>query len=471
MGKKSVVSLAGCAVVLVAAILVMVLKPFLPDLDSQGHMVIGGLLITVSIWIFKPFDLPFSSGGLFFASFLLFLKVPPPVVFSGFTQPALWTLIPALFFGLALQKTGLGRLIAIGVIRLFKPSYPTMILAWLIIGVALSLLTPSITVRVAIIIPIAVQYLELFNVQRGSKGNSLVLLTAFAVALLPGTGWMTGALWGPIVSGMCNAVPGMQGLLNFDNWFKVAFIPMEIITILTLVGGYFVLRPKDGLSQQAAAALKAQKSEPMTRDQKIVALILCATFALFTTSSLHGIPDAAICMLAVVMFFVCKILDLADFSTGISWDLAVFLGVALGLSSVFAATGVSAWMAGVIVPAIAPLAVSPWVFMFGMVLILFAWRFVDIALMIPTMAIITPILPAINDAYGISPLVWVLIFIIAGNSMLLVYQNMWALMAQSITGDRPWTAGHLRAYGTVYYVASLIGLAVAVPLYISFGLF
>ena len=470
MGLKLNLSLIGSAAVLLAACLVMALQPFAPDLNMQGHMVIGSLLIAVGIWIFKPFNLPFSSGGLFLAGFLLLAKLPPAVVFAGFTQSALWTLIPALFFGLVLQKTGLGRVVAIRVIRLFKPTYPSMILAWLIIGIILSLLTPSITVRVAIIMPIAAQCLDLFDLEPGSKGNSLLMLTAFAVAILPGTGWLSGSLWGPIIMGLCNAVPGMEGLLDFYSWIKIAFIPMEIITILTLVAGYFVLKPERELSDQTASAPWAEQGAPITTEQRIAALIMGLAFVLFATSRLHGIPDAAICTLSVVLFFVCRVLDVSDFNAGISWDLAIFFGMALSLGSVFATTGVSAWIAGVIVPALAPIAGNPWLFMFGIVLVMYVWRFVDIALMIPTMAIVTPILPAVSATYGISPLVWVVIFIIAGNSMFLAYQNMWALMSQTIAGPRTWTAQHLARYGTVYFVASLIGLAVAVPLYVSFGL-
>jgi len=454
----------------VLAVLVIVVKPF-PALSSQAQNVLGGLLVTIGIWIFKPARLTYSMGAFFLAFFALVQGLPPSVVFSGFTQSALWTLVPALFFGFVLQKTGLGKRVALGIIKLFKPTYPSILLAWVLIGVALSILTPSITVRVAIVMPIAVQCCELFALEKKSRGNSLILLTAFAMALMPGSGWLTGALWGPIIQGLFNADPAMSGLVTFSSWFSVAFLPMEIVTVLLVVLGYFVLRPKEKLPKDAIDKLKAERGLPATRAEKAAACILIGVFVLFLTKSIHGIPDAAVCMLAVIFFYLTGVMSAAEFSSGISWDLAIFIGMALSLSSIFSFTGISTWISGIIVPALAPIARNPWIFMFTVTIIVFAWRFIDIALTIPTMAILTPILPAVFTAYHISPLVWILVYVMAGNSFFLLYQNMWALMAGAIARDRVWQPSHLARYGAVYFAACMIALLVSIPVFIRAGLF
>jgi di/tricarboxylate transporter len=176
------------------------------DLNVSAQIMLVGILITLCIWIFKPFKLPYAAGGLFLAMFALAVGGFDPgsgltsaTVFSGFTHSATWTLIPALFFGFALAKTGLGKRIAMGIIKIFKPSYMSLVFAWVIIGVVLSILTPATTVRVAIVIPIAMQCCELCKLEKGSKGSSLIMLTAFSMALIPGAGWLTGVVWGPFV--------------------------------------------------------------------------------------------------------------------------------------------------------------------------------------------------------------------------------------------------------------------------------
>jgi anion transporter len=471
MTQKIKLSYLGCGLLTLAAILIMLTKPFSANLNGAAQLMLGGILITLGIWIFKPFSLSYAAGGFFLAFFSLAVGLSPSIVFSGFTQSAIWTLIPALFFGFTLQKTGLGKRIALAIIKLFKPSYLSLVLAWTLIGVILSLLTPSSTVRVAIMIPIAVQCCELCKLEKGSKGNSLIILTAFAMAILPGSGWMSGVLWGPIISGMINAVPETQGLVTFQSWFDVLFVPVTLTTILLIAGSLFLLKPKGNLSKDAIDTIRGQSSSKMSRQEIVSGVILAAVFILFLTNKLHGLPDAAVCLAAVFALFLTGVLEAKDFNSGVNWDLIVFVAIALSFGAIFTATGISPWLAGIVVPALAPIAGNPFLFMFCIMTFVFLWRFFDVALFIPTIAILVPILPSIQEAYAISPLVWLFVFVMAGNSFVMAYQNMWAMMSRSIAGDRTFTNRHIAIYGAVYFAACFIALLAAIPMWISAGLF
>jgi di/tricarboxylate transporter len=178
-----------------------------------------------------------------------------------------------------------------------------------------------------------------------------------------------------------------------------------------------------------------------------------------------------VCLGAVLLFFIFRIMKVSEISAGINWDLIIFIGVSIGLGGVFSSTGISDWLSGIVVPAIAPLTANPWIFMLVITTILFAWRFIDVAILMPTMAVIVPILPAISEAYAISPLVWLPIFCMAIMAMFMPYQNMWALMSVGLAGERAWTAKHMAIYGTIFFMACLITLCVVTPMYISMGLF
>lgn len=465
------VSYFGSALLLLVAVIVMVIKPFSANLNDVAQLMLGGILITLGIWIFKPFSLSYSAGALFLAFFSLSLGLKPAVVFSGFTQSAIWTLVPALFFGYTLQNTGLGKRIALAIIKLFKPSYISLVFAWVLIGVALSVLTPSITVRVAIVIPIAVQCCELCKLEKGSKGNSLILLTAFAMALIPGTGWLTGSLWGPIISGMMNAVPETEGLVTFDSWSGVLFLPAVLTTILLIAGSLIMFRSQEKFSKDAIDSIKNKSVQKISRQEIIAGIILVGVFIMFLTNKIHGLPDAAVCLAAVLAFFLFGVLEAKDFNAGVNWELIVFIAMALSLGPVFSETGISQWLAGIVVQAIAPISSNPWVFVFAIMAFMFLWRFVDVAIFIPTMAILVPILPAIQEAYRISPLVWITIFVMAGNCFFMAYQNMWAMMSRSIAGDRAWENRHLSTYGILYFAACMLAITVAMPMWIRAGLF
>jgi len=461
----------GSALMTLTAVIIMIIKPFSANLNDTAGLMLGGILIALGIWIFKPFGLPYSAGGLFLAFFSLAVGLKPAVVFSGFTQSAIWTLIPALFFGYILQKTGLGKRIAFAIIRLFKPSYLSLIFALVLIGLVLSIMTPSITVRVAIVIPIAVQLCELCKIEKGSKGNSLIILTAFAMALIPGSAWVTGVLWGPIIQGMINALPESQELVTFNSWVGVMLLPVLLTTVFLIAGSLLIMKPKDKLSQDAIDAIRNQTLEKMNRHEIITGITLIAVFIMFVTNRFHGLPDAAVCLGAIFIFFLSGVLEAKDFNTGVNWDLIVFIGMALSLGAIFTETGISAWLAGIIVPALAPIAVNPFAFMLSIMIIMFVWRFADVAFFIPTIAIMVPILPEIQETYGISPLVWVAIFIMAGSSFFMAYQNPWAMMSKSMSGERAFSSKHLSIYGIIYFAACMLALIASVPMWVNAGLF
>jgi len=145
--------------------------------------------------------------------------------------------------------------------------------------------------------------------------------------------------------------------------------------------------------------------------------------------------------------------------------------MAFSLGPIFYATGISEWLSGIVVPALAPIATNPWLFVFTVTAFMFLWSLVDVAMFLPTISIMAPILPKIQEAYQISPLVWIAILILAGNAFFLAYQNMWAVMSRSIAEDRAWTNKHQSTYGLIYFAACLLALVVAIPMWINAGLF
>lgn len=456
----------------IAGLLVGFLNPWSPALNPLGHKVLMGLIIAVGLWVFKPGDIPFSVTGCLLMMIYLVFGITPDKVFSGFTSSALWVLLPALYFGYVLVKTGLGKRISYLVIKAFNPSFISLILAWVVIGLLLSALTPSITVRVAIVMPLALSCVEVCKLEKGSNGRALILLTAWAMALLPGTGWLTGALWGPIVMGMFNATPGMESVITFSSWSKVAFLPIEIMSVLLIIGGYFVLRPEQGISvSKEVFEGEYARLGPMSREEKNTGIILLLCFLFFATGQIHHIPDAAVCLGGLFALTAAGVIKTQDLSSGISWDLVIFVGVAMSLGAVFASAGVSQWLSSVLVPMLAPITGNSWLFVFAAIFFLLIWRFLDIAVLIPTMAILVPTLPQIATTYGIDPLVWVTLFVMAGNCFFMSYQNMFALIGESILGDQGWTPKQISKYGLVYLAACIIALLVAVPYWNSLGLF
>ncbi|MCL2198046.1 MAG: SLC13 family permease [Defluviitaleaceae bacterium] len=457
----------GSIVMALLAAYVMLFRP-IGELDGGAHIMLGAVILALCIWIFKPFKLTYAIGGLVLALAGLVVGLQPTVIFSGFTQTALWTLVPAFFFGYTLQKTELGKRVAMGVIRLCRPSYLSIIFAWVPIGILLSILTPATTVRIAIMLPIAVQCCEIFKLEKGSRGNSLILLTAFAMALIPGSGWLTGVIWGPFIQGQMYSA-GI--IVTFEDWLSVLLVPVIIATILLVAGGLLFLKPEDAISKENFEAVKSQPLKKMSRAEIVSATILILVFILSLTYSMHGLSTAIVCIAAMIAFFVFGVLETKDFNSAANWNLVIFIAMAFSLGPIFNVTGISDWLSGIVVPALSPVAGNPWIFVFSVMAFMFLWSLVDVAMFLPTISIMAPILPGIYEAYNINPLVWIAIFILAGSAFFLAYQNMWAVMSRSIAEDRAWTHKHQRTYGILYFTACMVAMFIAIPMWISQGLF
>ncbi|MDR2861667.1 MAG: anion permease, partial [Syntrophobacterales bacterium] len=203
---------------------IAICKP-IAGMASGGQHVLAGAIVMIGMWIIKPFGIPFAISSLFFVVVALANKLPGDKIFIGFTGNALWVLISALFFGYVLITTGLGKrfayIVIFGVSNLWRPTYLTLMIAWVIIGVLLSALTASIAVRVSIVTPIALSFLEACKIEPRSRGAALILLTAWFCAMVPGSGLLTGSLYGPIIQGMFNGEASLHGIVDSLAWLEV----------------------------------------------------------------------------------------------------------------------------------------------------------------------------------------------------------------------------------------------------------
>jgi di/tricarboxylate transporter len=246
---------------------------------------------------------------------------------------------------------------------------------------------------------------------------------------------------------------------------RVMAIPMFILIMLIITGLSMALKPGKLETQSREAFIKEYESlGPWSRDEILSTLILVLTFLLFMTEKLHGLSNVTVCLGSFFLFFVGKVLAPEDIQKGVAWNLIIFLGTVLAMPAIFANpdVGISAWIKGLIFPLLSAFNQNPWIFILFVPLIMFAWRFLDIAWMIPTMALLVSMLPTIQTEFGIHPLVTSCLMIMAGNFAFVPYMQPFALMGSAIAKERSWDTGHLMKYGVVYLASCMITLIVSI---------
>ena len=452
MGRRLVSACGGIAVALAIASM-----PRLGQLDPTGQRALAIIALGVVWWATNVLNAGITA--IMVLGLMLAAGVPGTVALSGFAASGFWILVSVLFFGHAMDKTGLARRVAYRILLVCRPTYPGILGAFLLIGFVLTLGIPSMTVRTAILVPIAWALVQAIGLERPGRGSALIVLSTFEMAVLPGCALLTGALWGPYLAGL---FANQQIPLAWMDYARVMFVPTLVWCVLVLVGNMLVLRPKGGLGVTrdiVSAELRALGT--MRREEGVTLAIVGLSIAAWASQPWHAVPPEAIGMLALTALFAGGVLQPADIGTGIPWHLALFVGGMLSLSSVMTTCKISAWLAGFIVPLVQPAAGHPWALVTVLGLAVMAMRFIDPVGFI-TIAAFFLALAGIAPGWGVPPIVLAGVIVLPLHVFWFNYQNIWIVMTEGMTQKQAYTDRDRQRLGTVYAVATVLALWIAV---------
>lgn len=468
IGRKEVAYIA----ILLVALIIAILQPF-PGAAPITQYTLSLLMFVVSSWALKPFGLPMSVSALAFMGMLVVIGVPFAVAASGFTSSSTWLMLAGLFFGFVMLKTGVAKRIAYLTLKIFPPTYLGIIIGMGAVAAIFSLLTPSITVRLAIMCPIALGLIECAKIPKRSSMSAGILLTFFVANLLIGSGWFTGALTGPIMYGL--APPVAKPYLLPSEWLSVMFVPMEIMAVSTVAAFAFLLfRPNQKL-ECTRFTLQEEYAQlgPWTKDQKITLTILAVTVVgwLLPTFGIINLDSTAVGLIGLFLLFLTRQIMIGDIPNGINWDFIIYMGFNLGLTAILSATKFSGWVGGYLGPLFYPLASNLIVLLVALGGFMVIMRFWDVSYGLTTVAILSgSVVPGLM-ALGINPACLYFVFILMGSFLFIVqYQQPWLLMADNLTkGEILMNRDTIRA-GITYMLLGFVIIVIAALYWQATGL-
>ena len=233
MSRKKVGSVLG-----VVVLLAVLLAPRPEALTPVGHRALALIALGVVLWATEVMTAGITA--VLVLGLMMVAGVPSAAALSGFAHSAFWILVSVLFFGHAMDKTGLARRISYRILLLFRPTYAGIMVAFMVIGFVLTLGVPSMTVRTAILMPIAWALVQTLKLEQPGPGAALIVLTTFEMAVLPGCALLTGSLWGPFVLGLFRDA-GIE-----LTWLEFAWVmapPTVVWCCLVLLANWLALRP------------------------------------------------------------------------------------------------------------------------------------------------------------------------------------------------------------------------------------
>jgi anion transporter len=452
------------AMVGIAAGLLLFLEPRLHHIQSSTRAVISVLGLSVVFWVFQVFEN--HVVGLLMCALLLLVGVPPNLVFSGFAASTFWLLFVALYFGFAMQNTGLARRVALTVFQFFKPSYMSILFAFFLIGTLLSLGIPAFVLRIAIMISLAWSIVKSASLPERSAASALIVISAFEMAVIPGFGTLTGSTIGVLF------VPLLRGLglqISWVEYAKTAAIPVFMCSILVLAGNLLVIRPEIQLGSGFFPSRELSEMGKLSRDEKWTLLIISGSVALWATQRFHQIDEASIALFALIALTIAGIVKPQDFEKGISWGLVIFIGTTITVLRVMPAYGIDKLVGGIIIDTVSPYLVNASAALVVVAVAVFVLRIIEPAGAVSTMVVFVALYGPLMKL-GISYVVSEVAAILAFTPFWFLYQNIWLVMSDGLTEHRAFTAKQQVKLATIYAVAVILTLIICFGYWRAIGL-
>lgn len=425
----------------------------LQTLDLAGHWAISCVVLGLAAWMIYPARLPRGVAGVLMMGLMLIGELPYEDVFSGFTSSAVWIIIPAFLFGHVIQDTGLGVRLTAMILNRFQGDILRTAFGLMLIGIVFSMLTPSITVRIAIIMPIVLGIIKALQLPGRSREAAFISLVAYTAILIPGNGWLTGSLVGPINIGLLS--PELRQGLDWFNYTRALILPWGIITLLLLLYLFLVFRPKRA-GEKHAQAYHGIKPEPVSKREISGGAILALCFLGYLTTPLHGLESVTITAVTLFLLFFSGTLSVHAISTGVNWDVVLFIGSIMSIPMVLENIGLITVLTGGLAPLVSQAAAQIYLFVYAMLLLIFFIRLLDVAWGLPSLTLLMAFAPSLYEM-GIHPVVLCFLSGVIQCFTILHYMSPFAIISSNILEHQGWSERHLVLYGLGFILAVSLG--------------
>ena len=479
----------GCAAAGALAAVVLIVTCPIPGLSYQATAVLGILIMAIVWWITGVLP-EFVTAVVMAVLFVVVAGISVGATFSTFASSTWWLLLSAFTLGVGMKTSGLMKRIALAIVRKFPRTFRCQVIAQLVTGTVLGPLIPSLAVKGAMLAPLAMSIGDELGYERQGKRA-----TGLFAAMLVGIRTVAPTIVSASITGyalMATLPADVQEQFNMASWF-VAALPWLVVV---LVLNYFLIMGIYGRGEKAASGSEtvgapgnAQSLKQSSRggtdlsdnqpipdglgllsvvEKRMLAIIL-VTVVLWATEPFHHVSAMAVGLAALVAMFVLKVIDVPAFKSGVNWTSLLFIGIALGLGSVFAEAGLNDWVMQTCGPAFQALAGNPYLLVLGIGVITVVLRFLivsEVAYLNLLMAFLVPMAASV----GVNP--WVLGF--SAYALVIAwfakYQSPIYLAAFYAVDGKMAKHSELAKYCGVYLATCLVGLAVSVPYWQWMGL-
>jgi sodium-dependent dicarboxylate transporter 2/3/5 len=301
-------------------------------------------VFTGSLWMLQALDLTVTAVLVPLAAVLAGVLSPQDAL-ASFAHPVIFLFLGGFTLGAALQRHGLDRALAVGVLRLARGHRLVAVLLLFGLTAAVSMWISN-TATTAMMLPLAVGLLRgdgTDGAAPGPREQAFVLLGLAYSASVGGIGTLVGS--------PPNAIAAAQAGISFAGWLEFGLPIVALLLPLMVVTLALVLRPSlSGRIERVGEAFQWTGARVVT--VVIFALTAAGWIASAPLSHALGIDkdmDTIVALAAIVLLCATGTLGWRDVERGTQWGVLLLFGGGLALSQVMSKSGASRFLADQII--------------------------------------------------------------------------------------------------------------------------
>ncbi len=271
---------------------------------------------------------------------------------SGFSNTTVWLIFGAFMFAMGYSKTGLGRRIALWLVKALGKRTLTLGYAIMLSDVLLAPFTPSNTARSGgIIFPIISNLPPLYDSKPNDPSmkriGTYLMWVAIAATCVTSTLFMTALATNTLSIGLVEGITGIR--LSWGEWFSVTAPAGILLLLLVPLLSYWLCPPeiKKGNSIPNWAAAELQAMGKISRNEILLLIaVFCALLLWIVGGSFISTAMVGLLVLAVLLILnVIKWNDVLSNTT--AWSTLVWYATLMAMANALKNVGFVGWFGGI----------------------------------------------------------------------------------------------------------------------------
>ncbi len=331
------------------ALVVRLVVPVPAGLDERSWSLLIVFLAALTGLVVQPAPM----GVLFLTALAIAVLsgvLTPAQALAGYSNNILWLIVIAFMFARAFVKTGLGRRIALLIIRRIGTSSLRLGYSLSLTDLVLAPVTASNTARTgAIVFPIAVALSREFDSHPGptaSRIGSYLLFTSYQINLVTSALFLTAMASNPLAAELARQIAGVE--ITWIGWLAASALPGAIafVAIPYLIHKAYPPDIQRTPQAQQYAIAELEKLGPAGVREKILTGVFVSLAVVWGTQQLHGIDTVVAGLAGLCVLLLSEVLDWRDVVEETSaWDTFVWWGAMMSLAMALNQSQATTWFA------------------------------------------------------------------------------------------------------------------------------